>query len=252
MFESVGRTMTGHKQVVIAALAVSAMLLYAVPAQQQFAAATILSDDDHVEQNLAQRLVDDTRQRIDQNAEQDQRQDQDQRIDQDIDQTNTADVDQSEENNQANVIDTGDNTATTTQVVDNDANENTLEAKSSGGDAEAKGDKYSHPSATGGSSEAEAEIEQEGSNTATTTQDSSADDNVQVNTNTFGNDFAFVDQDNTADQDAVNVGVQTQEQDINQYATNTDLTANVGEQHQEFCDPLDIALIQAPILAHVC
>jgi len=140
------------------------------------------------------------------------------------------------------VIDTGDNTATTTQVVDNDANENSLSAKSEGGDAEAKGDKYSHPSATGGSSEAEASIEQEVDNEATTTQDSSADDNVQVNTNTFGNDFADIDQTNTADQTAVNFGVQNQEQDLNQYATNTDVTANIAEQTNALCDPLDLAI----------
>ncbi len=252
MFESLGRAITRHKQVVIAALAVSGMLLYAIPAPQLVSAQNLVEpvivgpiDDDTQTNTLAQRLVDETDQRIRQQAEQDQRQDQDQRIDQELSQTNEADVDQSEENNQANVIDTGDNTATTTQVVDNDANLNELEAQSSGGDAEAKGGKESHPSATGGSSEAEASIEQEGENEATTTQDSSADNNVQVNENTFGADVAVVDQDNTADQDAVNVGIQNQEQDLNQYATNTDVTANVAEQTNELCDPDAIGLLVA-------
>ncbi len=240
-----------HTHIVIAALAVSGMLMiYAIPAQQQLASATaaanLVDPVIIVEQgDIAQEIVDDTRQRIEQDAEQDQRQDQDQRINQDIAQTNEAEVDQEETNNQANVIDTGDNTATTTQIGDNDAIGNALSAESEGGSAEAKGGKHSHPTATGGSSEAEASIEQEVDNTATTTQDSSADDNVQVNTNTFGDDVAWVDQDNRAIQAAANLGFQNQEQDLNQYATNTDVTANVAEQTNELCDPDAIGLLVA-------
>jgi hypothetical protein len=227
------------------------MLLYAIPAAQLASATNLVEpvfvDDETQTQNLAQELVDETRQRIDQQAEQDQ----DQEIEQDIDQTNTANIDQSEVNNQANSITTGDNTATTTQVGDNDAIGNSLAAESEGGSAEAY--KSDGSSASGGGSEASASIEQDVDNTATTTQDSSASGNLQVNTNTFGDDVAFVDQDNTADQTAVNVGVQTQEQDLNQYAINADVTANVGEQEQELCDPLDNIIAPfEPIVGDVC
>jgi hypothetical protein len=48
---------------------------------------------------------------------------------------------------------------------------------------------------------------------ATVIQDSSANGNVLSNENTFGDDVAIVDQDNIADQDAANVGIQTQDLD---------------------------------------
>jgi hypothetical protein len=200
MFKSIGQTLSGHKQIVIAAIAVSGMLLYAFPAQQLAVAQTLDND-----QNLAQRIVQDTEQRIDQDQDQDQTQD----IDQDLTQSNEANIDQSEENNQANIIETGDNTASTTQTAD----ENVVSAR--GGDADSwskahKGD--SSASSEGGDAEAAVE------NEAVTIQDSSADNNVLVNENTFGDDVALVDQDNTADQTAVNVGVQEQDQD----ATNLD------------------------------
>jgi hypothetical protein len=54
--------------------------------------------------------------------------------------------------------------------------------------------------------------------------------------------LAVVDQANTADQDAANVGIQTQDQDINQYATNADTTAQLGAEDQELCDPDAIRL----------
>src|ERR671923_213865 len=58
----------------------------------------------------------------------------------------------------------------------------------------------------------------------TTIQDSSADDNILANENTFGDDLALIDQDNLADQDAANVGIQdqdlTQDQVQDQFATN--------------------------------
>jgi hypothetical protein len=219
------------------------MLLYAIPAAQLASATNMVEpvivgpiDDDTQTQDLAQSLVDRTHQRIDQEASQEQEQD----IEQDLDQTNTANVDQSEVNNQANTIETGDNTASTTQVGENVANENTLEAGSEAGSAEAyKSDKST---VSGGDSSAEAALEQDVDNVATTTQTSSASGNVQLNTNTFGNDVAVVDQDNTADQDAANVGIQTQDQDINQYATNADTTAQLGAQEQELCDPDAIGL----------
>ncbi len=229
MFESLGRTTA----VVIAAIAVSGMLLYAFPAQQL--ASAQFEETINQDQDLAQRIVDDTDQRIRQTQEQDQEQE----IDQELEQENEAEIDQSEENNQANVIETGDNTATTTQIGDNDANNNALAADAEGGEGgESKNYKSKYSSSSGGSggdAEASSAIEQEVDNEATTTQDSSADDNVQANVNTFGNDVALVDQDNVADQTAVNVGLQFQ----NQEATNEDVNVQYGTQAQDanICDP---------------
>jgi hypothetical protein len=244
MFESQGRTRTTHKQIVIATIAVSAMLLlYAVPTQNQAIATDFEPDVENEpefgDQDLAQDLVDRTRQDIDQDARQSQEQDQEVEAENELEQSNEAEVSQDEENNQANVIDTGDNSATTTATAANDADNNALAAESEGGDAEAETivkktkDKVWGGSATGGSSEAEASIEQEAEATATTVQDSSADDNTQTNVNTFGDDVAVVDQDNTATQTATAVGLQTADQDLNQYATNVDLTAQLGENLQE-------------------
>jgi len=243
MFESQGRAMTTHKHIVIATIAATAMLLlYAVPTQN-LAVATfdpeLENEPEFGDQDLAQDLVDRTRQTIDQDAEQSQEQEQEVEAENELEQSNEATVEQNEENNQANVIDTGDNTATTTATATNDADNNALSAESEGGDADAKTivkktkDKVWGGSATGGSSEAEASIEQESEATATTVQDSSADDNTQTNVNTFGDDVAVVDQDNTATQTATAVGLQTADQDLNQYATNVDLTAQVGEQTEE-------------------
>jgi hypothetical protein len=221
------------------------LMMYTIPAAQLVSGTGVtpppgdpivgpIDDDDTQNQDLAQSLVDRTRQDIEQDAEQEQE------IDQEIEQENEANIDQSEVNNQANTIETGDNTASTTQVGENVANENTLEAGSEGGSAEAyKSDKST---VSGGDSSAEAALEQDVDNVATTTQTSSADDNVQVNENTFGNDVAVVDQDNTADQTAANIGIQTQDQDINQYATNADTTAQLGAEDQELCDPDAIGL----------
>ena len=237
--------MTKNKQIVIAAIAVSAMLVYAFPAQQ-LASAQFEETIDQ-DQNLAQRIVDETDQRIRQN----QAQDQEQSIDQDLTQSNEANIDQSEVNNQANVIDTGDNTATTTQIGDNDAIGNAVEAEAEGGSGGSGGsaschdcdkhhddhkcDSCSSSGGSGGDAAAEAAIEQDVDNEATTTQDSSADDNVQANENTFGNDAAVVDQDNTATQAAVNVGIQAQAQE----ATNEDVNVQYGTQAQDadICDP---------------
>jgi hypothetical protein len=242
MFESQGRAMTTHKQIVIATIAATAMLLlYAVPTQN-LAVATfdpeVENEPEFGDQDLAQDLVDRTRQTIDQDASQRQDQDQEVEAENELEQSNEATVEQNEENNQANVIDTGDNDATTTATAANDADNNALSADSSGGDADAKTivkktkDKVWGGSATGGSSEAEASIEQDAEATATTVQDSSADDNVQTNVNRFGDDVAVVDQDNTATQTATAVGIQTADQDLNQYATNVDFTAQSGQQDQ--------------------
>jgi hypothetical protein len=244
MFESQGRTKTRNK-IVIATIAVAAMLLYALPAQNLASASfdpEIENEPEFGDQDLAQRLVDRTNQEIDQDADQRQRQNLEQEIDQELEQSNEANIDQSEENEQANTIVTGDNTANPTQIGDNDAIGNALAAEAEGGSGgdDDSSDKYyksedhsSSSGGSGGSGEASSALEQSVENEASATQDSSADDNVLVNENTFGDDIAVVDQDNVADQTAVNVGVQEQDQDINQYATNVDLTAQVGANTQE-------------------
>jgi hypothetical protein len=247
MFESVGRTMTTHKQIIIAAIAVSGMLLYAFPAQQLASATNMMEPSPSLElenepefgdQDLAQRLVDETRQRIDQDADQRQSQEADQEVEaeNELEQTNEAEVDQEETNNQANVIETGDNTATTTQIADNDAIGNALASEAEGGSGgDVKKPKDSYVDSSGGDAESSSSLEVSSEQEAATAQDSSADDNVLVNENTFGDDVAIVDQDNTATQTATAVGIQTQEQDqdLNQYATNVDLTAQLGENVQE-------------------
>jgi hypothetical protein len=205
--------MSRNKLIAIAAIAVSGILVYAIPALP-FATA-------QDEQVNAQDIVQETEQEIEQEI--DQEQEQDFENEQELDQENEANVDQSEENNQANVIETGDNTASVSQFGANDATGNKLEAE--GGSAEAEGKKVKGDVwATGG--DAEAALEQEVENEATITQDSSADHNVQVNTNTFGDDTANIDQDNIADQTAVNVGFQ--DQDADQDATQEDFDFQYG------------------------
>jgi hypothetical protein len=260
MFESQGRTMTRHK-IVIATIAVSAMLLYAFPAQQ-LASATIIVvpiGEDEIEQepefgdqDLAQRLVDRTQQDIDQRARQNAEQEQEVEAENELEQSNEAEVSQDETNEQSNAIVTGDNTATATQIGDNDVIGSALAAEAeggSGGDDEAKHYKSESSSSSGGSggaAEASSSIEQEVDNEFSAEQDSSANDNVLVNENTFGADIAVVDQDNVAEQTAVAVGIQEQDQDINQYATNVDLTAQLGNQEQtaDLCGAFAERLIQ--------
>jgi hypothetical protein len=71
---------------------------------------------------------------------------------------------------------------------------------------------------------------------ANTDQDSSADENVLENENEFGDDITIVDEDNLAEQDAINVGVQEQEaeqeleQDQDAANLNVDSDVQVGEQ----------------------
>jgi hypothetical protein len=167
---------------------------------------------------LTQEIIEETEQEIEQEAEQEaeQEQEQEQSNEQSAEQSNEANVDQSEVNNQANVIETGDNTASVTQVGENDAVDNEVEAESEGGDSgDAEAKKHSKASSTGGDAgDASGSINQDVTNVATVIQDSSADGNILTNTNEFGDDVAIVDQDNLADQDAANIGVQ--EQDLTQ------------------------------------
>ena len=235
MFESVRRTMSGHKiQFVVAAIAVVGMMIYAVPTFQP-AIAQDSDNEDETDQSFAQRIIDDTRQSIDQDQDQDasQDQDQDQSARNDADQSNTASVSQPETNTQSNVLATGDNDATTSQSGSNEADDNDANAASSGGSGGSgkccddnkhddwkkdHKDKCDSCSGSGGDSKAIAKvgIDQDVDNTATTVQDSSADNNRLTNNNEFGDDVAVVDQDNTADQDATNIGVQDQDPDQDQ------------------------------------
>jgi hypothetical protein len=164
---------------------------------------------------FTQEIIEETEQEIEQEAEQEasQEQNQEQSNEQSADQSNTADVSQDETNDQANVLSTGDNTASTTQVGDNDAVDNKIKAQSEGGESgDAKSKKYSKASSEGGDAgDASADLSQSVDNEATTIQDSSADDNILANENTFGDDIALIDQDNLADQDAANVGIQDQD-----------------------------------------
>ncbi len=69
--------------------------------------------------------------------------------------------------------------------------------------------------------------------TATSVQDSSAGDNILDDSNEFGDEDAAIEQDNEAEQDAANVGLQdedaTQEQDQTQDAANTNLDLDMQE-----------------------
>src|SRR5918997_1759338 len=194
------------------ALALFTLMVLVVPSGVlQGALAQIDVDAD----TLIQETFDEVEQEIEQEAEQEaeQEQEQEQSNEQSAEQSNTADVSQDETNSQANVIETGDNTASVTQVGDNDAVDNEVEAESEGGDSgDAEAYKHSKASSEGGDGgDASGSINQDVTNVATVIQDSSADGNILSNENTFGNDVAIVDQDNLADQDAANVGIQDQD-----------------------------------------
>src|SRR5918998_1116082 len=184
--------MSSIKQIAIAAIVVSGILLYVVPGQQLATAQNLIDADE-----FTQTITDEVNQEIEQEAEQEaeQEQEQEQENEQEAEQSNEATVSQDETNEQANAIVTGDNTASVTQLGDNDAIGNEVE-------------------------------EQSVTNEAAVTQDSSADDNILSNENTFGDDVAIVDQDNILEQNALNVGIQ--EQDIDQDIDQEQLAANVN------------------------
>jgi hypothetical protein len=64
------------------------------------------------------------------------------------------------------------------------------------------------------------------------TDSSSADSNVLDNNNEFGDDVPVIDQENTAEQDAVNVGAQDADQDVDQDAIQEDLNFQFGFSQQ--------------------
>jgi hypothetical protein len=219
-------------------------MVLAVPsgALQAAVAQSIIEDD-----TLAQRIIDRTFQGIAQEPMQDtdQNQGQAQENNQSQTQSNTADVSHDESNSQANVLDIGDNTASTTQAGDNNAEDNKVQAESEGGDSgDAKAKKYSEASTSGGDSgDASALLNQTVDNEATTIQDSSADNNVLDNDNQFGDDATLIDQDNLAEEDTLNVGLQDEtaeaEQDSEQEANNLNFDVNVqaGLQLQQPTPP---------------
>jgi hypothetical protein len=217
--------MSSIKQIAIAAIVVSGILLWVGPGQQLAATAQLIDADE-----FTQTIEDEVEQEIEQEAEQEAEQDQDQTQsnEQSAEQSNEASVSQDETNEQANAIVTGDNTASTTQVGDNDAVGNEVEAESEGGDSgDAKAKKHSKASSEGGDGgDASASLNQDVTNVATVIQDSSANGNVLSNENTFGDDVAIVDQDNIADQDAANVGIQ--DQDLTQTIDQIQDAANVN------------------------
>jgi hypothetical protein len=166
------------------------LMMYAIPAAQ-LASGTIEDgnlvgpiDDDVQEQNLAQELVDDTRQRIEQDAEQEQEQEQE--IEQDVEaeaESESGDAEAEEE------------------VKTSEAHHSSSSSTSADADSSAT----ATATATG---------TQDNDNTAAIAQDSSADNNIQVNENVFGNDTAtqvgipIADQDQTAENRGVNLDIE--------------------------------------------
>jgi hypothetical protein len=204
--------MLKHKQVVFAAIAVTALLGYITPPAVQVAQATSFGEDlasgildsvglgDNDEEVAAEDVDDDDDDGVDQDLAQDlrQRQEASNEIDQDNEQT--------QDNDQRNSIETGDNTATNTAVTDNEqdvtavsgdasaAAEAESEAKDGGsGHHDSKHKKGGHDGHDDGStsSTAEAAAEaisaadargtQDNDATAFSTQDSSVHDVTQTN-----------------------------------------------------------------------
>jgi hypothetical protein len=219
-----------HKQIVFAAIAVTALMglivpLTAVPAAHaqvdaneivQGALDSVFGGDDAAAEDDGGDGVD---QSGDDNQNLEQTNEQNQEAEQEVDQEN----DQSEENTQSNELNTGDNTATVTQA---NAAEQAVEAAAAAesGDAEAEAEDeskhkkdhhYSSSTTADAESIATATAEATGlidqDNVAAVEQDSSANDNVLANVNEFGDDentqvaVPIIDQDQTAENRAVNL-----------------------------------------------
>jgi hypothetical protein len=234
MFETVIAAMLKHKQIVFAAIAVTALIGYVMPPAVQVAQATIIDDvfdavgiTDNDEDNAVEEEEED-----DDGVAQD--------IAQDLEQEQSAETtinqpnDQSEENDQENSIETGHNTATATQ--DND-NEQTVvsgdaaasarsEAENSGCDCHDKKHEKHHSGShgsddgSGGASSSatatavsEATGSQDNDNAITQDLDSSVHDVSQTNVNRFGDDenepvaISVTDQDQRAAQIAAQLGI---------------------------------------------
>lgn len=235
MFETVIAAMLKHKQVVFAAIAVTALIGYIAPPGVQVAQATSLGEgiaqgvldsvfgaDEEEEEAVAEEDDDDG---VDQDLAQDIEQDQE--ASNDIDQDN----EQSQTNVQANDLETGDNTATNT--ANNDADQEVTavsgdasaaaeaESEAEGGccDDGHHGDKHKKHSSDGHdgsdgstSSAAEAAAEAISAATATGTQDNDAiatsTQDSSIHDVTFDNEANFAPQTN----DQVAIGVNDQDQ----------------------------------------
>ena len=226
-----------HKQIVFAAIAVTALMgmivpLTAVPAAHaqvdtqglvDSALDAVFGGDDAAED--AGGDGGDGGQSGDDNQNIDQTNEQNQEAEQEVDQEN----DQSEENTQSNTLETGANTATVTQA---NAADQAVEAAAAAeaGDSEAEAededdgkDKKHHYSSSSDSDSTTADANSIATATAEATgiidqdnvnaieQDSSANDNILANVNEFGDDentqvaVPIIDQDQTAENRAVNL-----------------------------------------------
>jgi len=240
MFETVIAAMLKHKQIVFAAIAVTALIGYVMPPAVQVAQATSLGSDlasDIIggvfgsrddDDNGADEEDDDDG--VDQDLSQELRQDQE--ASNDIDQSN----EQRQDNDQRNSIETGDNSATNTAVTDNEQDVTAVSGDASAAaeaesEAEDGGSHGSHGSkhkkdghdghdhgSTSSSAEAAAEAisaadargTQDNDATAFSTQDSSVHDVTQTNDAHFApqNNNPVAIAVNDQDQRAANVAAQ--------------------------------------------
>lgn len=224
-----------HKQIVFAAIAVTALMGLIVPLTAVQAAQAQVDTQGIIDDAIAGVFGDgdggddggddggteqgDDSQNLEQTAENEAE------VENEIDQEN----DQSQENNQANVIETGPNTATVSQSNSEQSVAAAADAESGDAEAEAededhnKGKKshyaYSDSTTADADSIATATAEATGiqSNEAAIAQDSSADDNVQVNENEFG--------------DQTNTQVAVPITDIDQTAENRGANIDIDEEY---------------------
>jgi hypothetical protein len=256
MFETVIAAMLKHKQIVFAAIAVTALIGYIAPPAVQVAQAqsfgeslvdSILGTDDTNGDDDVTEEDNDDNQEIDQDLDQENDQDADQN--EEATQTVNQPNDQSEEANQANVFETGDNAASASQDNDNEqtvASEATAAAESAtaGGDGGSDNDKCCDhhdgkkskhhdgkddccgSSSGGNGGDAASDTDATAVSTATGTQDndnaitqnldSSIHDVTATNTANFGDDTNR----------PVAIPIIDQDQDIDQRAAN--LAAQLG------------------------
>jgi hypothetical protein len=218
-----------HKQIVFAAIAVTALMGLIVPLTA-FPAANAQVDAGAIAQGALDAVFggDDAAEGdggdgVDQSGDDNQNLEQTNEQNQEAEQEVEQEVSQDEENEQSNELNTGDNTATVTQA---NAAEQAVEAAAAAesGDAEAEAEDeskhkkdhhYSSSTTADAESIATATAEATGiidqDNAAAIEQDSSANDNVLANVNEFGDDEAtqvavpIIDQDQTAENRAVNL-----------------------------------------------
>jgi hypothetical protein len=241
MFETVIAAMLRHKQIVLAAIVLTALAGYVMPPAVQVAQATSFGED--LASSIIDPLVggndDDEEDEEDDNDGVDQELDQEQEQNQEATNNVEQNNDQSERNVQANDLETGDATATVTQSNDADqtvAAESSAAARAAGGESEADGgdggcDCHKHKKHHGGdgsdggdaSSSADATAIadsvaratgiQDNDNEATVTQDTSIHDVDLSNNVEFGDDtnrqvaIPIIDQDQRQANIAAQLGI---------------------------------------------